>query len=268
MRVWVSPEGAVVLLAAVVTAVVAQMPIVLLPGLMAYAVLAYLRYTRRRDEGAALAPVAVDLSALPAPYATRVRRAAAHQELILAELSGANDEQQALLTGTAERVRHLVEAAQRMAEKLAELDRHLRAQAGADEEDAPALGKLAQLDRERQRQRTDRETRQLQEQLAAATDPEAREAYTRALAQQEQKEAVLTELMARRERLDAQLWGVEKTLDTVAAQVVRIKSAEGPSVGAEGARINEALDALAVEVDAAAETVEEAAAGYAEVRRR
>ncbi len=96
--------------------------------------------------------------------------------------------------------------------------------------------------------------------MEGARDPRAKEGYARALDQQRQKAKVFEELSARRERIDAQLEGLEKTLETASAQVIRIKSAEGDLANAEGARIAESLDALAVEMDAAAETVDEAAA--------
>lgn len=239
LSIWASPEGALVLAAAGVTAAVASMPIVLVPGVLAYGILTYLRFARTKAGGGEdLTPIAPDLSRLAPLYAARVRRAAARQGAILSELSDAAPEHRALLAGTADRVRNLVTAAVRLAERLEALDRHLVADARADVE---------------------RETRALQHKVRSAVDPQAREAYARALSQQQQKEKVLQELGARRERLDAQLLGIEKTLETTFTQVVRIKSAEGSLDTGEGARIAESLDALAVEVDAAAETVDEAA---------
>lgn len=236
---WLSPEGGLVLLAAIVTAAVASMPIVLVPGALAYGILVYLRASRAKEGEAELALPESDVSTLEKPYAARVLRSEALARMILGELETAAPEHRALLAGTADRVRQLVAASKRLAERLQELDRHLRDTARADVE---------------------KETRAMERQMEAARDPVAKEGYARALEQQRQKARVFEELSARRERIDAQLVGVEKTLDTAGAQVVRIKSAEGADAGAEGARIAESLDALAVELDAAAETVDEAAA--------
>lgn len=243
---FLSPEGGLVLLAAIVTAAVASMPIVLVPGVLAYGILVYLRVSRAKEENAEHALPESDLSSLSQPYAERVLRAEGLGRMILGEMEAAAPEHRALLAGTADRVRTLVKASARLAERLQELDRHLGSTAGES---------------------LSRETRALEKQLAAARDPQARDGYARALEQQKQKEKVFEELSARRERIDAQLVGVEKTLDTAGAQVVRIKSTEGAEAGAEGARIAESLDALAVEVDAAAETVDEAAA-YEQVAKR
>jgi hypothetical protein len=241
---WASPEGGLVLLAAIVTAAVASMPIVLVPGVLAYGILVYLRASRAAEETNALP--AADVSGLAEPYAARVLRTEALAKAILSELEGAAPEHRALLASTGDRVKQLVAAAERLAKKLQQLDRHLGDSARASVE---------------------RETRALEKQLAAARDPVAKDGYARALEQQKQKEKVLDELSARRERIDAQLVGVEKTLDTTGAQVVRIKSTEGVEAGIEGARIAESLDALAVEMDAAAETVDEAAA-FEHIARR
>ena len=243
---WASPEGGLVLLAAIVTAAVASMPIVLVPGVLAYGILVYLRASRAKEESDAHALPASDVSELEEPYAVRVLRTEELARAILGELEGAAPEHRALLTSTGDRVRQLVAAAQRLATKLQALDKHLGDAARASVE---------------------RETRAMEKKLAAARDPVARDGYARALEQQRQKEKVLDELSARRERIDAQLVGVEKTLDTTGAQVVRIKSAEGVEAGVEGARIAESLDALAVEMDAAAETVDEAAA-FEHIARR
>lgn len=245
VNVWASPEGGLVLLAAIVTAVVASMPVVLLPGALAYAILVYLRYTKQQAE-AAERTVEADVSKLAQPYASRALRAEALGREVLAEIAGAEKEHQMLLAGMSDRVRHLVAAAARLAERLQELDRHLAA--------TPRAG-------------VEQERRALERKIEVTRDARAREGYARALDQQRQKEQVFEELSARRERIDAQLEGLEKTLETASAQVVRIKSAEGAEAGAEGVRIAESLDALALEVDAAAETVDEAAANDEPVRR-
>lgn len=81
-----------------------------------------------------------------------------------------------------------------------------------------------------------------------------------------QKQQAYDELAARRGRLDAQLVGVEKTLETAAAQVIRIKSADS-AAGEPGPRVADAIDALAVDLSAAAETVDETAAHEQSAKR-
>ncbi|APR85501.1 Hypothetical protein A7982_10850 [Minicystis rosea] len=236
-HLWASPEGALVLLAAIGTAILAKLPIVLLPGVLAYGILVFLRRERRKAQESAedLAPIASDLTHLDPPYAARVDRAETLARTILGELASTLPEHRLLLAGTADRVRHLAASSARIAARMQDLDRHLHTIAPADVERSA-----------------------LEWQARSASDPVAREGYARALAQQAEKQQVYEELGARRERLDAQLVGVEKTLETAAAQVIRIKSAD--LEGAPGARVTDAIDALAVDLSAAAETVDEAAA--------
>jgi hypothetical protein len=243
LKIWLNPFGVVVLIAAAVAAAVASMPLILIPGFMAYAILAYLEWQRAAaaSAGDELAPVLPDTSALNKPYAVRVQRIVAIQKAILQEVGSAAAEHRALLAGTGERVKHLVEAGARLTGQLQELDRHLAATSPQD---------LA------------RETRSLEQRVASAHDPVAKEGYERGLAQQKQKARVYEELGARRERLDAQLVNVEQALETVSSQIVRIKSADTTAATAEGVRIAESLDSLTVDVDAVAETVDEAASAY------
>lgn len=243
LSIWLNPGGVVVLLAAAVTAAVASMPIVLVPGFLAYGILTFLRYQRAQtaSAGAELEPVEPDVSRLQKPYAARVFRSVEIQRNILREIGSATAEHQGLLAGTPSRVRHLVEAVARMTSQLQELDRHLSTTSPHD---------LA------------RETRALEQRVAEAHDPQAKEGYERGLAQQKQKTKVFEELAARRERLDAQLVNVEQALETVSTQVVRIKSTDTAAATVEGVRIAESLDQLTVDVDAVAETVDEAASAY------
>lgn len=236
---WLNPEGVFVLIAAAVTAVVASMPIIVLPGVLAYGILTYLRYGRAQAAEAAKAasPFAPDLSHLAPAYATRVARAVALQQAIFEQLESADAEHRALLAGTTDKIRPLVEAAAKLAQKLQDLDRHLA---------ATSPGDLA------------RETRDLERRIREAHDPTAREGFERALEQHKTKTAVFEELAARRERLDAQLLNVEKSLDTVRTQLLRIQSADTAASGAERLRIGETLDALSVDVEAVAETVDDA----------
>jgi len=243
LSLWLNPGGLVVLLAAAVTAAVASMPVILVPGFLAYGILVFLRY--QRDSAAAandeLAPVDPDVSSLQKPYAVRVLRSAAIQKAILLEIGSATAEHRALLAGTGGRVKHLAAAVAKMVAQLQELDRHLSASSPHD---------LA------------RETRSMEQLVASAHDAVAREGYERALAQQKQKTKVFEELAARRERLDAQLVNVEQSLETVSTQVVRIKSTDSVAASAEGMRIAESLDQLTVDVDAVAETVDEESSAY------
>lgn len=242
-QIWLNPGGVVVLLAAAVTAAVASMPIILLPGILAYAALAFLKYQAAQNTEAEneYSPVDLDLSQLHKPYAARVLRSSALQVAILQELAKAPPEQSALLAGTAARVRSLTLAVVKLTTQLQDLDRHLSTTSPHD---------LA------------RETRSLEQLAASASDPIAKEGYERALSQQKQKAKVFDELAARRERLDAQLVNVEQALETVKTQIIRIKSTDTAAASAEGARIAESLDQLTMDVDAVAETVDETASAY------
>lgn len=241
LAIWLNPGGVVVLLAAAVTAALTSMPIILVPGFLAYGLLAFLKYQAAGAKGEDEAPVEPDTAGLHKPYAVRVQRSVAIQRAILGELERATGDQKVMLAGTAGRVRHLTLAVARLTAQLQELDRHLSATSPHD---------LA------------RETRSLEQLVASASDPIAKEGYERGLAQQKQKAKVFEELAARRERLDAQLVNVEQALETVKTQIIRIKSTDDAAAGAEGIRIAESLDQLTVDVDAVAETVDEAAAAY------
>jgi hypothetical protein len=239
ISIWLNPGGVIVLLAAAVTAAVTSIPLILVPGFLAYGILAFLRYQRGASSKDDLEPVLPDTSRLAKPYAARVTRSVAIQRTILGEIQSAAPEHRALLAGTPGRVRHLVEAVAKLTARLQELDRHLSATSPHD---------LA------------RETKALAQLVESAQDPVAKEGYEKGLAQQKQKTKAFEELAGRRERLDAQIVNVEQVLETVSAQVVRIKSTDTAGATVEGVRIAESLDALAVDVDAVVETVDEAAA--------
>lgn len=243
LAMWLNPGGVVVLLAAAVTAALTSMPLILVPGFLAYGILVFLMHQRAAaaSEDAELAPVLPDTAPLEKPYAARVHRIVAIQKAILQEVRSAAPEHRALLAGTPARVKHLVEGGARLTQKLQELDRHLSATSPHD---------LAS------------ETRALEKRVASAQDPVAKEGYERGLAQQKQKAKVYEELAARRERLDAQLVNVEQALETVSTQIIRIKSTDTAAATSEGVRIAESLDSLTVDVDAVAETVDEAQAAY------
>lgn len=247
LSIWFNPAGVLVLLAAAVTAAVASMPLILVPGVLAYGILVFLKYQAQPSGGEDLSPVIPDTTGLQKPYAARIHRSVGIQQVILREIGSAQAEHKALLAGTSSRVKHLVEAVARLTAQLQELDRHLSQTSPHD---------LA------------RETRALEQLVSSAHDAVAKEGYERGLAQQKAKAKVFEELAARRERLDAQLVNVEQALETVSTQVVRIKSTDTAAATVEGVRIAESLDQLTVDVDAVAETVDEAAAAYRKMDSR
>ena len=243
LSIWASPEGALVVVAAGVTAVVASMPIVLVPGALAYGILTLLRWNRSKAVGrqAGVAPVEPALAGLKQPYAQRLVRSVDVQRGILQEIASASEEHKALLAATGERVRGLVEVLTKLVAQLQELDRHLSLTSPEDLE---------------------RAAQELERRVQGAKDPAARGGFARALEQQRQKAQLFGELAARRERLEAQVVNVEITLETVGTQVARVKSADATAASAEGVRIEEMLDALAIDADAVAETVDDAASAY------
>ena len=82
---WLSPEGLVVLGAAAGTAAAASMPLVLVPGVLAYGIVTALRYGRWRDASAAAewAVPPPDLRNVATPYAQLVRKIHALADEIL-----------------------------------------------------------------------------------------------------------------------------------------------------------------------------------------
>ena len=76
LSTWLPLEGILVLVMAGVTAAIASLPIVFVPGILAYAILAYLRYRRFREapDGLAAEPLRPDLSTLRPEHAARVNR--------------------------------------------------------------------------------------------------------------------------------------------------------------------------------------------------
>ena len=241
LSTWLPLEGILVLVAAGVTAATASLPIVLVPGVLAYAILTYLRFCRWREasDGLAAEPLRPDLSTLRPEHAARVNRCASLQEQIVLEIRSAEAEQRAMLAPSEDRVRGLLRSALRLAEKLQKLEGHL----GAED-----------------LKKADREVQVIERRIAEAHDPSARQSFERALAQHRQKALVIEELRAHRERGDAQLTHIELTLETVAARILRIKSAEAGAMTEDGVRVVESLDALSVEVEAAAEAMDEIAA--------
>ena len=115
------------LAAAGVTAAVAAMPVIVVPGVLAYGILTWLRYTRwrDRDDQAGGEPVAVDLSRLRHPYSSRAAMCVQLQSRVLADIAGADPMHKAMLQPSIDRVRSLAQAAAEMAYKLQQIDDHL-----------------------------------------------------------------------------------------------------------------------------------------------
>ncbi|MFS8070458.1 MAG: hypothetical protein ACMG6S_29185 [Byssovorax sp.] len=245
LSTWLPLEGILVLVAAGVTAVAASLPIIFVPGVLAYAILAYLRYRRFGEAPVAAEPLRPDLSALCPEHAARVNRCASLQEQIVLEIRSADAEQRAMLAPSEDRVRGLLRSALLLAQKLQKLEAHL----GAED-----------------LKKADREAQTIERRIVEAHDPAARQSFERALLQHRQKALVIQELRAQRERGDAQLTHIELTLETVAARILRIKSAEAGAMTEGGAGIVASLDALSIEVEAAAEAVDEVAEADAPIR--
>lgn len=233
-----NPEGLAVLAAAAVTAAVAAMPVIIVPGVLAYGILTWLRYRRWKEGGGtpALEAATVDLSRLRHPYSARVSACVQLQTGILSEIANAEPTHRSMLVPSIERVKGLATAASELAYKLQQIEQHL------SREDRKAL---------------ENEGAFLQSRIHGAQDAVAKERFERAYDQHRQKLDVFTELRARWERIDAQLTNIQLTLETVAAQVLRIKSAEAGTASHESVRVIESLDALSIDVQALAETVEE-----------
>ncbi len=241
LATWLPPEGLVVLAAAGSTAWVASLPIIFAPGILAYVILVVLRLHRFREaaEGLSIEPLRPDLSALRPEYAARVGRCSELQAQILAEIHSADAEHRAMLAPSEDRVRGLTRSAWELAQKLQKIEAHL----GPEDVQKAAC-----------------EAETIELRIAKTHDLAARASLSRALEQHRQKARVIQELRASRERGDAQLTHLELALETVAAQILRIKSADAGARASGGAGVVESLDALSVEVDAAVEAVDEIAA--------
>lgn len=239
---WLSPEGLVVLAAAGATAWLASLPLVFVPGILAYAILTRLRYRRSREalERVVIEPLQPDLSGLRPEYAARVSRCVSLQAHILSEIQGATPEHRAMLAPTEQRARGIVRTAWDLAHQLQKLE------AGIGAEDARKLAGEAQM---------------IERRIAEARDAAARRGFERVLDRHHQKSRVIEQLRAQWERGDAQLVHLELALETVSAQILRITSATaGATIAGEGgAPIVESLDALAIDVEAAAEAIDEIA---------
>lgn len=235
---WLSPEGLVVLAAAGATAAVASMPLILVPGVLAYGIVTGLRLTRwKQAKTAAIWQIEPpDPTDLAKPYLQRVNTVYALADRILGTIRDAEPGVQQMLSAPADTVRNIAPTSLRLAKKLQELDRNF-------------MGIDMRL--------LSKEEADLVARIERTHDDVAKAGFSRALAQQREKVSAYQELSNRRERVEAQLTNVVLTLETVAAQVLRIKSTEEGGGSSEGARIAEALDALSIEVGAAAETVDE-----------
>lgn len=245
-----NPEGLAVLAAAGVTAAVAAMPLIVVPGVLAYGILTWLRFSRWKEQQkrAEFEPITPDLSRLRHPYSARVATCVQLQARVISEIANAETMHRSMLLASIDRVRALAGASFELAAKLQQIEEHL------SREDKRTL---------------DNEGVFLQSRVQSAQDPVARERYERAYEQHRQKLDVYQELQARYERIDAQLTTIQLTLETVSAQVLRIKSAEAGTASNESVRVIESLDALSIDVQALAETVEETveASGSLEANR-
>jgi len=233
---YVSPEGVLVLAAAGATAAFAAMPIVLVPGVLAYGILTWLRVERWKDAKTddAWRPVEPPLEGLTPPNAARVVQAVNVQKHMLHEIATAAPEHRPLLAASAERARELVRSTADLTRLLQRIEALLRVA-------EPRLAEGADLERR----------------MKQTSDAAAREGYAKALAQHREKAKALAELRGRAERYDAQLRAIQLALETAVAQVVRIKSADGGAATTESARVAEALQSLSIDVEALAETVDE-----------
>jgi hypothetical protein len=240
LATWLPLEGLVALAAAGATAWLASLPIIFVPGILAYVLLVLLRLRRFYEavDEPSVEPLRPDLSALRPEHAARVSRCVTLQSQILGEIRGADAEHRAMLAPSESKVRGLARWAHDLAQRLQKIDAHL----GADDL------KMAL-----------REAQTIERRIVETENASARESLAGALEQHRRKARVIQELRADRERADAQLTRVELTLETVAAQILRIKSADA-GVMIEGGPVVESLDALSVEVDSAAEAVDAIAA--------
>jgi hypothetical protein len=237
LAAWLPPEGLAVLVVAGATAWVTSLPIVFAPGILAYLILGYLRLARSREVQAS-APVEAlrpDLSGLQPGYAARVERCVVLQARILDEIHGADAAQRAMLAPTEQRVRGLIQAAWELAHKLQKLDAAVSA-------DAP--------------EKLMREARELARRISEARDLAARQGFERALERHHQKSWVVGQLRVQWDRADAQIVHLELALQTVSAQILRIKSADAELTGDDRVPFVESLDALSFEVEAVDEIVE------------
>lgn len=235
---FVSPEGLAVLAAAGATAALASLPIVIVPGVLAYGILTYLRVERWRDTAseAEFAPVVPSAQGLLPHHAQRVGRSVALQKQILREIQTGEASHRAMLTPNIARVRGLVESTATLTRRLQDIEVHLKS------DDSRRAQNVAQ---------------DLEHRMRSTQDASARDGYGRALEQQREKLRVYGELKARGDRLDAQLATIELTLETVVAQILRIKSAEPTAAVTETERVAEALQNISIDVEALAETVDE-----------
>jgi predicted RNA-binding protein YlxR (DUF448 family) len=235
-----NPEGIAVLVAAGLTAAVAAMPVIVVPGVLAYGILTVLRYNRWKDRqrSSQFDPLSFDLTKLRAPYSTRVTTCVELQSRVLGEIARAEPLHRTMLLPSVDRVRSLATAAFGLAGKLQQIQEYLSVE---------NPGKL------------DGEGVFLRARVQSAQDAVAKERYERAYDQHRKKVEVYQELQARWERIDAQLTNIQLTLETAAAQVLRIKSAEAGTASYESVRVIESLEALSIDVQSLAETVEETA---------
>lgn len=220
-----TPETALITAAAVVTAVAAQLPAVLLPAALACAACALLR--ARREPLAGLDP------ALQA----RVERCRAAYLQARELIEGLAPAERALLGDAAQELARLVATSGRLA---AALDEHQRDLSASDER---ALS---------------REHAALVAQRAVARDGEIRQTLDRALAQHEARVQARAALETRAGRLSAQLAAIEAALDAALAQLRRVRGVARSPSASELAELARALAQPASQAATVADAIDEA----------
>lgn len=241
-RALATTEGAIVMGAAGVTAVATAMPWFLALGAAGWGILAWERLGELRAEQ--VARRAAERFQLPVPVVERFGDEACHlareghraAQAVLTEIAAAPERTRDLFATTASEVRGLYEKYVSLVRRLDEISRHL---AGADV------------------QRLGRERDQMRRKAEAADDDAEREQYASAVAWLEQSLASHKELAKDASRIVARLAGIRAALESAAAKVVRVKSAEARAAAGEGEEVAQALSALGNEVDALNEAVDE-----------
>lgn len=194
-------------------------------------------------------------NALPAPRAAAASQAAPEQDPRKARVTAACDKLQAELRASPERVREFlgnpestIAALRATCEDLARRERELRAEA-----DPAALARLMD------------ERAAIEQRLAGQEDTAAAKSLRGALAaiDEQKRQRELTRLAA--ERLDAEHARLLYTLEGLASQFVRLRSAGGQAAE-ERPGMERAVEQLRAELDAIAGALEEVAAPPAGLR--
>ena len=241
-RAFATTEGAIVMGTAGLTAVVTSMPWFLALGVAGWGILAWERLGELRTQRAANR--AAERFQLPQPVIERLGDEACHlareghraAQAVLSEIAAAPEFARELFAVAAGEVRDLYDKYMALVGRLEEITRYL---AGAD---------VKRLDREREAMRRNAE---------AADDEVEREPYLDAVAWLDQSLASHGDLEKDARRIAARLAGIRAALESAAAKVVRVKSAEARAAAGEGEEVARALSVLGNEVDAMNQAVDE-----------